>query len=168
MKIIPHLSVDDLKDRRTKETKEHKKWKWHALYLWMKWWFTKKQLANIVDKHYETIKKLLASYNIKWSSSIETQPWKWWDRRNKKIERKKEKELMDWFISDAIKWKFNTIKWIEQEYKEKINPNLWKWVIFAILERFERTKKVPRTYLGLSHRYWKLYHYQYQFSYFSS
>lgn len=146
MKIISHLSLDDLKDRRVKETREHKKRKRHALYLWMKWWFTKSQIADIVDKHYETIKKLFASYNLFWPSIIEKLPWKWWDHRNKKIDRKKEKELMESFVWDAIKWKHNTVKHIEQEYREKINPDLWKWVIFAVLERFKRTKKVPRTY----------------------
>lgn len=145
-KITHWLPVEDILKKYESEEDKWKKKKWLCIYLWTIKSRTRLELARDSMLWLWTVKKLTAWYNKKWPSYIESNPWKWWDRRNKKIDRKSEKEFFEWLISDAVKWKHNTIKWIEQGYREKINPNLWKWVIFSILHRFERKKKVPRTY----------------------
>lgn len=147
MKITPHLTTEELKTRRHNEEREHKKRKRHCLYLCSKnKEYSRNDLWEVVDKHPETIKKLLATYNKLWPKYIDWLEWKWWDRWNKKIDRKREERFFKWIQAEAIAWKHVTARDIEERYEKEVWRKLGKLVIYSVFDRIGWKKKVPRTY----------------------
>ena len=142
--ITTRESLEETTKRYETEKDKRKKKKWLCIRLcWIRS-RNAEELAEDTGLSKSTVRKTTAWYNKFWPSFIADKPGKWWDRYNKKVDRKKEKEFFKSITTWALKWKYRTANEVAEAYKVEVRWDIWKDSIYCILYRLWWKSGVPR------------------------